>query len=192
MKLRKSQFDKLKRFGSKRSRLKISQVLFCLLVILLIVPIPDEATANSKFIISYDYPDNEGNGIAYVFSYYDGVFNATVYYNPTSYPNSTAVQPAIAPQGTNITIGVFSWLNGTLTGVSSLEEGKNVIRHNVTVYTNNGTLIFTKQNFTFIIGTDGDAPMYFYRYDVILDFVPIYGEIYTVVLRYDVFYSGGY
>ena len=144
--------------------------------------------AKAQFIIAdYTYPSNNGNGIAYIHAYLDGAFNASMYKNPDSYPGEEVTNPLEVESGVNITLAVFCWLNGTWAGIASLVEGKNVIRHSVTVSVTNRTTIFSQQDFTYIIGTDGGAPMYFYRYDVILDFVPVMGEIYTVTVTYEIF-----
>ena len=147
------------------------------------------AKGNAKFVIAYDFDEsNNGHYIAYIGAIVDGEHNATVYYNPVSYPDSTAIQPLEIQQGVNLTLSVFCWVNGTSADIASLSEGLNIMQHNVSVVLNNGTTIFSQQNFTYIIGTDGDAPMYFYRHDVILVFTPAFGEIYTVTVNYEVYY----
>jgi len=144
--------------------------------------------AKAQFIIAdYTYPSNNGNGIAYIHAYLDGAFNASMYKNPDSYPGEEVTNPLEVESGVNITLAVFCWLNGTHTNISSLVEGKTVIRHSVTVTITNGSTIFSQQNFTYIVGGDGDAPMYFYRYDVILDFLPVAGEIYRVIVTYEIY-----
>ena len=145
--------------------------------------------AKAQFVIAYDYDTSkDGNYMAYIIAYVDSVPNGTVYYNPTSYPDNTAIQPLDIQAGVNLTLAVFCWVNGTVTGISSLSEGLAIMRHNTTVICSNGTSVFSQQNFTYIIGTDGGAPMYFFRHDVILDFIPVSGEIYTVTVTYEVFY----
>lgn len=94
------------------------------------------------------------------------------------------------PQGENVSLAVFTWVNGTYLGFASLAEGKNLIRHNVSVFISgrmNETAVFSQANFTYVTGTDGAAPMYYYRYDVNLDFVPVGGLIYQVVVFFEVY-----
>ena len=159
-----------------------------IIVTLLILAVPIQPVKAQFVIAAYTYPTDNGNGIAYIQAYVDSVYNGTMYYNPDSYPNDTAINPLEVEAEVNITLAVFCWVNGTFTGISSLAEGLNIIRHNVTVTCQNGTTIFSQSNFTYITGSDGSAPMYFYRYDVILDFLPVYDEVYTVTVTYEVYY----
>ena len=160
-------------------------IALLLSTLLLFVPVQP---AKAQFVLAYDYSsDNYGNAIAYICAYFDGDFNGTMYYDPDSYPTSTGINPLETYEGINITLAVFCWLNGTYAGVSSLAEGQTVIKHNVSVALTNGTVIFSQQNFTYNIGGDGNAPMYFYRYDIDLDFEPLSGQIYTVTVIYEVF-----
>lgn len=172
------------------------KILICSLMVVLLVgfgvaTVP-EATreATAQFVLSaYTYDETtDGHYIAYIQGYYDGALNATMYYNPTSYPNDTAISTLETFVGTNVTIAVFCWLNGTSAGIASLSEGLNVIRHNMTVINTNGTTVFSKQNFTYNTGLDSYAPMYFYRHDVYLNFTFVLGEIYQVIITYEVYY----
>ena len=170
------------------SKRKLTVALLGLFICSLLIIVPIQP-AKAQFVLSYDYdPTNEGNYIAYITAYVDSVVNGTVYFNPVSYPSDTAEQPKEIQAGVNLTLAVFCWVNGTRTGISSVNEGLNIMRHNVTVTCINGTVVFSQNNFTFIVGSDGGAPMYFYRHDVILDFVPIASEIYIVTITYEVFY----
>jgi len=141
--------------------------------------------AKAQFVLaSWDFPDDYGQGI-------DAL---------TVYENSTGDWLILGGFGPNVDhsgAGVFDWnasvgikvrvyclLNSTLVGVSSTAEGKNYLRHNVTVTNFNGTTIFSQQNFTYFgAGVVGD--MYEYLYDVVLNFLPEYGEVYTVVITYE-------
>jgi len=176
-----------------KQRIKLIAVVCAMLTVVAlgIATIP-EARAQPKFIIASSVPYN-GNGIAYIGCYLDGVFNATVYYNFDAYlayaNNTPGINPLDVLAGSNITLSVFSWLNGTWAGIASFAEGQNVIRHNVTVALGNGTVVFSKQNFTYFdTGVYEEwAPMYFYRYDVILDFVPEMGQVYIATVTYEVY-----
>ena len=173
-------------FKHRKKIIAIVSMLFVCSVLIVSIP---ETKAQARFIIAdYTYPSNNGNGIAYIHAYLDGAFNATMYKNPDSYPDEEVTNHLDVGIGVNITLAVFCWLNGTHADISSLVEGKTIIRHSVTVTSNNGSTIFSQQNFTYIVGGDGDAPMYFYRYDVILDFLPVAGDIYTVIVTYEIFY----
>jgi len=169
---------------SKRKIITVALLGLFICSLLILVPVQP---VKAQFVLSVDYPDDNGNGIYYIWAEFDGEFNATVYYNPCHPSYGTATNPLETQVGVNITLAVFCWLNGTWADIASLVEGKNVIRHSVAVSMANGTTIFSQQNFTYITGTDGGSPMYFYRYDVILDFVPEMGQIYTATVTYEVF-----
>ncbi len=142
----------------------------------------------AKFVLAYDFsPDNDGNAVAYINAYFDGDYNGTMYNDPDSYPDATPTPTLEALEGTVITLRVGCWLNATYADVGSLAEGRNVIRHSVSVLAVNTSVIWSQQNFTYFSGTDALAPMYFYDYDVILDFVPVSGQVYTVIIIYEVF-----
>jgi hypothetical protein len=87
-----------------------------------------------------------------------------------------------------IKIHYFTWFNNTLIGASDSADGKNYHRHNVTVTDTTGTVIFSQQNFTYNSVSTANDPMWFYNYYVVLNFLPEYGDIYTVKTTYEVFY----
>ena len=184
-------YDPILRIGEKKMRLR-TKLVACGVVMVLVVMIGFSTIpqAQAQFVIAdYTYSTtNYGNSIAYIHAYIDSEFNASMYKDPDSYPGESVTNPLEVAGGVNITLAVFCWVNGTVTGISSLSEGLTIMRHRVTVTGQNGTTIFSQQNFTYIIGSDGDAPMYFFRHDVILDFVPVQGQIYTATVVYEVFY----
>ena len=89
--------------------------------------------------------------------------------------------------GTALKMRVDSKLNGTLTGATDVTDGQNYLRHSVTV-TSVGSVIFSQQNFTYSDSGDIQAPMYYYEYEVILNFIAQQGQYYTVTVTYEVFY----
>jgi len=89
--------------------------------------------------------------------------------------------------GVRMKIRIYTVLNATLTGASDLADGKNYFRHSISVAGTNGTVIFSQQNFTYYDSNDLASPLYWYEYEVILDFVPIAGEIYTATISYEVY-----
>ena len=172
-----------------KNRKKAYVIGIALLLSALVLFVPTQP-AKAQFVLAYTFsPDNYGNGISYISAYFDGDWNGSMYKDPYNFdiPPETTTNPMETFEGTNITLGVFCWLNGTYAGISSLVEGKTVLKHNVSVLHSNGTVIFSQQNFTYISGADSLAPMYFYRYDVILDFAPVSGVVYTVTVIYEVF-----
>ena len=89
---------------------------------------------------------------------------------------------------TNITLLIDCWLNSTTYGVSTLVEGQNIIRHSVTVTSTNNTVVFSQTNLTYVSGADYGDNVFLYQYSVQLDFTISYGNIYTVVVDYEIFY----
>jgi len=90
--------------------------------------------------------------------------------------------------GASLKMRVDTTLNATLTGATDLEDGKNYFRTSVTV-TCVGTIVFSQQNLTsFVDEDDISDPIYYYEYDVVLNFILESGQFYTVTVIYDVFY----
>ena len=144
--------------------------------------------AKAQFVLAYDFsPDNYGNAISIITLYLDGVHNGSMYWDPDSYPTKTNTLTREIFVGDNLTLDISCWLNSTYAGVATLEEGKNVIRHSVSVVHSNGTEIFFKQNGTCTSELDYYSPMYHYQYQINLDFEPSAGIVYTVAVIYEVF-----
>jgi len=152
---------------------------------LLVTSIPP---AKAQFVLaSWSFPDEYGQGIE----------TLTVYENSTG---SWLAVGGFSPNVDHSDAGVFEWngsvgikvrvdcwLNSTLVGVASTDAGKNYLRHNVTVTDFEGTTVFSQQNFTYYAaGALGD--MYEYYYDVVLNFVVGYDQVYTATITYEVFY----
>lgn len=166
-----------------RNRIVASVGLIMLVSIFLIVT----PTRGAKFVLaSWDFPDEYGQGIDALTVYENstgswnivGGFSPNVVYNEGAGFNWSV--------GLGIKIRVFCWLNSTHVGISSTAEGQNYLRHNVTVTTNNGTTVFSLQNFTYY-NAGAVAEMYEYHYDVILNFFPEAGEIYTATITYEIY-----
>ena len=147
---------------------------------------PKQFEGQAKFrLASWSYGDGYGQGI-------DGFF---------IYENSTGSWNIVDGYVSNTDPGVFNWtagvavkldcwtgFNSTLTGAATTAEGKNYQRHNVTVKNFEGTTVFSKQNFTYYSVDIEYTPMWLYEYYVVLNFLPLAGEYYTVTVTYDVFY----
>lgn len=183
------------RIGDTKMKSKYKLSICALVLVILLgpgfasIPITEpQVQANPQFILSsWDFPDEYGQGIDTL----------------TVYENSTGAWLAVGGFSPNvghtdegsfnwnaslgIKVRVDCWLNSILTGVSSTAEGKNHIRHNVTVTQTNGSVVFSQNNFTyFAAGALGN--MYEYYYDVVLNFLPQQGEIYAVTITYEVYY----
>ena len=139
--------------------------------------------AKAQFIIaSWDYPDEYGQGIQQI-RVNENSTGSWVLVDTRDYTESHVYDWEV---GGSIQLYVWMYLNSTLTGASDLTNGRNYQRCNVTVTSFEET-IFSQQNFTFQDENDY-AEMYLYEYDVILNFIPEYGQIYTVTVIYEVFY----
>jgi len=125
----------------------------------------------------------DGTGFSRIDAYIDEVFGQTMY----DYDGDGNSILEIDDSVTNITLLVDCWLNATALGISTLLEGKNIIRHNITVTSINGTSVFSQLNLTYISCADYGANVFLYQYSVYLDFTIVYGEIYTVILIYEIF-----
>ena len=174
------------------SKRKLTVALLGLFIcsMLLLVPIqpvtqPQETSSSTFVIASWEFPDEYGQGIE-GFEFFEnstGSWAQVGGYEGFEEPQVYDWNASVA-----IKLRCWTWFNSTLTGVSTTNEGKLYQRHNVTV-TCAGTTIFSQQNFTWFYDDDTlDPPLWFYGYEVILNFLPVSGEIYTVTVTYEVFY----
>lgn len=150
--------------------------------------------AKAQFVLaSWDYPDEYGQGIdgmkfwenstgSWVAAPYYTDLGVFYYVNPsiTGYTYNWSA-------GAAMKVRVDTLLNSTLTGATDLADGQNYHQHNVTVTTPSG-IVFSQQNFTYEASSDATAPMYYYEYYAILNFLPVSGLVYTVTIIYEVFY----
>ena len=163
----------------------VSIIICAIICTMLVVSIP-QAKANSQFVIaSTGYPDEFGQGIYTVWVYENSTgvwepFGDYRLYNESLVWewNASAV----------INIHFLTWFNNTLIGAINGTDGKNYQQHSIDVTLSNGTSIFSQQNFTFTSVSVANDPMWFYNYYVILDFLPMAGEIYTVTVTYELWW----
>ena len=140
---------------------------------------------NPRFVISsWDYPADEyGQGISSIIVYENST-GSWIPFTTINYNESGVIEWNVS---LGIKIRCVTWMNSTLTGGGSLELSTNYLRHNVNVTNLAGTSVFSKQNFTYFSKSYLDD-RYFHLYEVVLDFLPTYGEIYTVTVIYEVFW----
>ena len=176
--------------NKRRIAVCVGIIMMLTLSVLVVSNHPPESTVKeleqpAKFVLAeWDFPDEYGQGIEGIEIYENSTSSWVMYDNPL-YDEETNFDwnASVA-----IKLRVFTWFNSTLTGAGSSNEGKLYQRHSVTV-TSLGTTVFSKQNFTFVASDTGiDPPMWFYSYDVVLDFLPVAGEIYTVVVTYEIYW----
>lgn len=166
------------------ARISGSVAVIMILSVLLIASIPP---AKARFVLaSWDFPDEYGQGI-------DGI---ELYENSTGswiqvggYHDYTEDHIYDWKISGSIKIICYTWFDSELAEVSTTNEGKLSQRHNISVTQFNGSTVFSQQNFTYVSVDDGiDPPLWFYGYEVILDFVLAVGEYYTVTINYEVYW----
>lgn len=155
-------------------------VLIICMFLVAIFPRP----TNAQFIIaSWDYPDEYGQGIN-VFDIFENSTGSWLIevtgYGPS---DNYAMEWEL---GVSIKLRCYTSFNYTLTGASDITDGQNYQRHNVTV-TSLGSTVFSQENFTYYSSAPY-ADLYWYNYDVILNFVLVAGAIYTVTVTYEIFW----
>lgn len=162
---------------------------FCLTVIvavLLVGASPQPTSAKSTFVLaSWSFPDAYGQGIStwYAQTNHTGSW---VTYESAGYLDS---DPSPFAWNESQAMKILTWvsMNYTLTGASSLANGKNFIRQGIAIYDSSDDLAFSQQNFTYVQAIENDG-LYWYQYYVIPDFLPVGGEVYSVELMYEVYY----
>ena len=174
----------------KKISVSVSIIMILTLSILVASNYPPESTVKeleqpAKFVLaSWDYPDEYGQGVE-GFWIYENSTSEWVKVYEVYYDNISSIFEWNASVG--IKLRCWALLNATLTGSSTKDIGKNYLRHNVIV-TMLGTTVFSQQNFTFASALDEAYGIYLYAYDVVLNFLPLAGEIYTVIVTYEVWW----
>ncbi|GAG81099.1 unnamed protein product, partial [marine sediment metagenome] len=174
-------------------------VLLMLLVFTVpISPVDPEPLATAKFVISgWDWPDENGHGLFGMKFWENSTgewlgapFYITIgqfyYVSPSLFDYDWYTYNVTG--GASLKVRVDTTLNATLTGATDLEDGKNYFRTNVTV-TCLGIIVFSQQNLTSLVTEDDFSdPIYYYEYDIVLDFILVDGQFYTVTVTHEVFY----
>lgn len=165
----------------------VASIVLVLLAVSVIHDTPVIPTATAKFAFaSWSFPDSNGEGIER-FSIYENSTGGWEYVTTQVYDDDPLVQEWNASVG--MFIFISTWLNSTLVGAATKAEGKNYQRHNVTVTNRAGDTVFSQGNFTYYNAYDNiDPPLWFYQYTVVLDFLPLAGEYYTVTMTYETFW----
>ena len=161
-----------------KQRKGLGVLVVLVISMLLIVPIQE---TNAQFILAvWTYPDDNGQGIQYV-----RVYNGSQLLATWDSSDTTVMEIG---SDTNLTLAVYCWLDNALVWADDFEDAKNHFQHSVIVSTAANSSVFSQQNFTYIEGNDTAAPMFWYRYDIILDIPFVDGESYEVLLTYEIYY----
>lgn len=148
----------------------------------------DPHTQPSFAIAASTYTDEYGQGID-KFEVYENSTGGWEYYPPYEhYPTDPNIFNLTG--GYSVKIYIWTYLNHTLTGATSKTNGRNFLRHNVTVRSVSGDTVFSKNNFTYSDSYTVGATLYYYEYSVLLNFLAAFGEYYRVSITYEVYYLG--
>ena len=157
-------------------------IVFVLLFSLLLITTPQNVS--SQFVIaSWDFPDEYGQGIDTI-TVYENSTGSWVSVGNYEYDEASTLD---WNESIGIKLKVWTWFNSTLTGAGSTAEGKLLQQHRVNV-SSLGESVFSQQNFTYSNVYTEAAPMWYYVYEVVLNFLPVAGEIYLVVVTYEIFW----
>ena len=168
-----------------RKKIFSGVALTATILVILISTIPP-AQAQPRFALaSWDYPDAYGQGINkfQIYENSSGSWVETI--AEYAYDDSYTIDWDV---GVGIKIRCWTWFNCTLTGAATTDIGKNYQKHYVSVVNDLSETMFTQQNFTFGAGYYESYHIYIYAYDVVLNFIPVTGRVYTVTVMYEVFW----
>lgn len=151
--------------------------------ILLIVPVqPVQAKLNIFYISALD---EYGQGISP--SGIDVFENSTGSWQYVD-PFGGIPDPLNCTYGNFLKFRIETRMNSTLTGATDLTDGKNYFRHNLTVTIYDGSTVFSQENFTYHNSADVSG-IYYYSYEVILNFAVQVGFVYSCYITYEIFGS---
>lgn len=142
----------------------------------------------TKFIITgWDYPDDYGQGVQ-AWSADTNHTGSWINYAWGIWTNDSVAVKWNVSQAIRMRINVV--LNSTFLGISTLAQGENLLRHNVSVTDQFDDVVFSQQNLTLYSNVTGypDSSMYVYYHYVIFDFLPLEGEFYTVTIICEIYY----
>ena len=141
----------------------------------------------AQFILAeWDFPDEYGQGIdECILS--ENSTGSWVPFDGVYYTDSSTMRFQWNTTNARLKIYVSTWLNMTLTGASDGADGKRYHRHSISVVYL-GSIIFSQQNLTYVENGALIGTLRNYGYEVIFDFIPQAGGIYTATITYGVFY----
>ena len=160
----------------------ISMVFVCTM---LFVSVP---SAKAQFVLaSWDYPDEYGQGLYQYVIHENTTGTEWTPVGGIHYYNETNIHEWEV--GYCIKLRIYAHFNSTLTGATDIDDGLNYQRLNITVTDFIGTELFSEDNLTCFYSTSFFDPiLWFYGFEVVLEFVPDHGQVYTVITTYEVFW----
>lgn len=152
----------------------------------LVAPFALVQPVRAQFVIATDI-DDYGQGIDQLNLYENSTGSWLLLDAPfyIDYQGETIEWPA----GVGMKVLCKTFFNSTLTGAASTAEGKLYQRHNVTVTNRAGVEIFSQANFTYVSVSTSLDPIWYYHYEVVLNFLPAHLVSYLVTVTYEVFYT---
>lgn len=167
--------------------LAVALIISMLFVGIVHITTPVRAKTFSLAMVSWTYPDEYGQGLQSI---------ELVFSNGTTYDSAGWFWPYVEFTdfetdkwffNTTLWVSVGSWVNATLVGFASWQEGLNYVRHSITISIL-GETMFSQQNFTYSHGLDeAVAPMYYYVHNISLSCFNNPGAIYKVEVDYEIF-----
>lgn len=165
-----------------KKRLAVAFVVLSLMSVLLVAT--PQAKGAQFYIASWSYPDTYGQGIYSIHAQSNRTGSWVTY-------DTRAYDEAASPINWNVSqaIRLLVWtvVNSTLLGISTISQGFNFLKHNVSVTDQFGAEVFSQQNFTYYQNIT-DSEMFWYQYYVVLDFSPLEGELYAVSVVFEIYY----
>ena len=166
-------------------------VMVIMTALVLVASIPSETTA--QFVISAgSYPDGYGQGIEVLYVYENSTGSWVALFDPAFliFPtnNSDTIIEVDYSTNTSIKLILGVNINHTLNGLTTHQEALNIMRLNLTA-TNQGTTVFSKENVTWAGGTvwNDTVTTWTFSYEVVLNFFIQTGQIYAVIITYEVY-----
>lgn len=174
-----------------RGEIKMSKRIMTLLVMLILVSMMlfalPRAKANPHFqfaLASWSYPDDYGQGIHTWYAQSNRTGSWVTIEAKNYLQDETPIEWNVSQA---IRMLVTASMNRTLLGLNDTDIGKRYIQHDVTVTDQFGSTVFSQQNFTFNYVLV-DVDIYWYQYYVILDFLPLEAEFYTVTINCEIYW----
>lgn len=169
--------------GDSMNKKKVSAIILTVLTLLILtVSVPP---TRAQFVLaSWAYPDEYGQGIQQI----QVEENSTASWIPVDLRDYSESQVYEWNVSVGIRLRLWCLMNNSLVGASSLEDGKNYQRFNTTVIDLSESIVFSQVNATYFVSYDTSDPIWLYEYYIILNFLPDYGEVYTVTVIYEIFW----
>ena len=157
-------------------------IISCISLMLIVIP---QAKGTQFYLAEWDFPDEYGQGV----STWYAQSNATGSWVDIASNGYTSDPEPPIPWNVSQVIRILIWssMNRTLLGLNDTDIGKNHVQHNVTVTDQWDIEVFSQQNFTFFdVNVEDD--LYWYRHTVILNFLPLEAEFYTVTILCEIYW----